>query len=352
MKRRNRRILWLHTHKQWRDFEVPMLNALGYEVWTAKKSDGTRSTSPDFSYDASVSIPAEVLERLNSVNFYTDPFSGAVIEDINLFFCAAFVPPYPTNAGPLLQNMLRHFSGIVVLRVAGREAPRTYGELLTDVLAQADLLRDRFWMASAFGCIPEVEGSVLRRRSVHLPIGLPPSEKSVSWRGGGGYVLFFCPEILSLPGYYGVIYQKLRQDWSDLPYKVAGVQPVPVVDSHVLGFLPKGKLDQIMIESEALFYPSQEPRHCHYYPFEAMWMGVPVIFMRGGILEGFGGTKQPGACSTVREAREKVKRLIAKDTTLLNSIQTEQRTVLAPMLFNNVLPFWQDRLPKILGAAP
>ncbi len=54
-----------------------------------------------------------------------------------------------------------------------------------------------------------------------------------------------------------------------------------------------------------MFYHSQSPRHIHYHPFEAIKIGMPLVFMGGGMLDRMGGTNLPGRARTWGEATQK-----------------------------------------------
>ena len=350
---RQRRVLWLHTHGQWRDFELPMLQSFGYEVFAAKQllvAKGMRSASSDNSYDTSLSlIPAGVLARLNAHNFYTDGLPTDVADYLNTYFSAVFLPPIPLSISSIVPDFLRAFRGKIILRAAGREAPSTYTDLFRSLFQDVLRVRDRFYFVPAYDEIASVEDAVLRDLAVTLPLGLPKSAAvpAVPWAGGGGYLLFFCPEIRS--AYYGNIYREFKRAFGDLPHLIAGVQPEPVEgDDRVLGFMSRDRLDEIVGRAEVLFYHSREPRHVHYHPFEAVVAGLPVVYMKGGILERFGGADQLGACDTLEEARSKMQRLLDGDEELRRSILATQSRLLDPMRFEVCQEMWAKRLPKIL----
>ena len=352
MTERAKRVLWLHTHSKWREFEIPMLNSLGYEVWTAKKMTGLRSESADFSCDDHLTLSAETLNRLNDIDFHSGVVSPEAVRDMNDNFCAAFIPPHDPF---VIKAILAKFTGKIILRVPGREHPKTYTEQITEFLPTIQRLGSRFWFSTAppggFNFkrddMAVIEGPVLRDQSMLLPLGFSPTYSPDVWTGGGGNMVFFCPEINSNP-YYTDIYKKFVRDFSDVPYVIGGTQQVPVVDPRVLGFIPRKDLDSVMRRSEIMFYHSREPRHCHYHPFEAMAMGMPVVYMNGGILERIGGRDQPGGCDTIEQARTKVIRLARGDADLSDNIRVRQREISETMTFEACKKSWQDRLPDIL----
>ena len=67
-----KRILWLFNHTSLRKFEVPMLIEMGYEVYCPKKCNiFDFSASISYEYGFSLTIPEDVLRKLNEVDFYT-----------------------------------------------------------------------------------------------------------------------------------------------------------------------------------------------------------------------------------------------------------------------------------------
>jgi hypothetical protein len=77
-----------------------------------------------------------------------------------------------------------------------------------------------------------------------------------------------------------------------------------------------------------MFYHSQEPRHLHYHPLEAIATGMPLVYMAGGLLEPLGGPDQPGMCRSYDEAREKITRLRNGDAGLREAIRVRQKSIL------------------------
>ena len=95
----SRRILWLLNHTTLRDFEVPMLLDMGFEVFTPKIYQfeyGDLSASVTWEYDSSLSIPSEDLEFLNQCDMYADRIPERAVDIINKYFgiaiFGAFVP--------------------------------------------------------------------------------------------------------------------------------------------------------------------------------------------------------------------------------------------------------------------
>jgi hypothetical protein len=99
-----------------------------------------------------------------------------------------------------------------------------------------------------------------------------------------------------------------------------------------------------------MFYHSQEERHLHYHPLEAVVAGMPLIFMAGGLLEKCGGSDQPGMCRTYEEAREKIARLQRGDTKFCEAVRESQRKILEPFESDYCTQEWKKNfLPHAIG---
>ena len=98
--------------------------------------------------------------------------------------------------------------------------------------------------------------------------------------------------------------------------------------TNILGYIDRVTYDELINTCSCMFYHSQEERHLHYHPLEAIVSGMPLVFMSGGLLEKCGGSDQPGLCRTYGEAREKIKRLQSGDQAFRQSIQKAQTKIL------------------------
>jgi len=155
-----------------------------------------------------------------------------------------------------------------------------------------------------------------------------------------------CPEIAFNP-YYQDIYNKFVQDFKGLKYMIEGAQPVPVEDSNVLGYVPEEVHERHMQEMRVMFYHSTEPYHIHLHPFEAIKIGMPLIYMAGGILDRIGGKNLPGRCKNVKEARDKIERILNDDLSLIEDIRKSQACLLDPLRPENCVEAWRTGFESI-----
>ncbi len=370
MKRRPR-VFWALNHTTLAKSECALLEKLGYEVLTPKvcpKEIIDRSGSVDHSFDRTLTIPAEDLAALNAYDFYASEIEPAAMRLINLHFDAVFVS---ANL-PMMESFRRGYGGIIVFRAFGREQKKTYASLLgwspeksrwqgwldrllrrsrqTSPLEMLISRDKRFVFAGCYHEVIQNEPKVLRQKAAFLPIGLPAEIWSLAdaWTGGDERVMFVCPVIHS--AYYGNIYAEFKTVIGDLPYAVYGNQTSAHEDPNIVGFLPRDEYDARMRRHAAMFYHSSEPCHLHYHPLEAVAMGVPLVYMAGGILERLGGAAQPGLCRTPAEATEKLRRILAGDRALIDAIRSAQPRLLDEFRDDFVETAWRRELPPGLAS--
>ncbi len=331
------RVAWLLNHTTLREFEVPLIRSFGLEVYTAKllpNGNEFLSATTDYEDDRNSSIDPVDLQILNSHNFYEDEFTAPVAAALNRNFDTIIC----ANFGMLVKELVHRYRGRILVRVFGREHPHNYTEYFNlfgeeALWTRIQAIEDRFWFAPCYPSIVPIEGDILKRRSIVLPLGLPESKLALrdTWTGTDPRILFVCPRIASHPHYYGRIYDEFKREVGDLPYVLGGHQPVPLTDDpHVLGFISDEDYHALFKKMRVMFYHSREPRHLHYHPLEAIVSGMPLIFMRGGLLEEFGGTDQPGACADYREARQKLKLVLDGDQTFIAQVRAAQPKILEP----------------------
>lgn len=346
------RILWLLNHTTLRRFELEQFGALGItEIFCPKRfpyDEGNLSASVDASLDAGLSIPASDLAVLNRQDWYGSP-DGEAWRLANRHFAVAVIGFFPQQ----IASCARNFLGAIVLRVFGLAKGHSYSRILADELGAAFMekiggLGGRFWFAAGYAHLQDEEGELFQKRNCHLPVGLAGKYEPQAWTGGDKRIFFVCPRIETSP-YFNAIYRAFVEDFAGLGYLVGGAQPIKVNDPQVLGFVPAATHARNMREMRVMFYHGSEPNHVHYHPFEAIRCGMPLVFMAGGLLDRFGGSALPGRCTSVREARRKIERILGGDRALIDSIRSSQECLLAPMLPENCGPVWRAGFQRILA---
>ncbi|MCY1391464.1 Glycosyl transferases group 1 [compost metagenome] len=345
------RVMWLLNHTSARKFEVAMLKAIGVnEIYTPKifPSDPSfRSASVDYSEDANLSISHDDLEKLNSVNWYESP-KPQDWEIANKYFDVCFFIVHNIET---IKTASRFFHGSLLWRAYGQPHDINYTRILQSLSKDIgnkwiQSVGSRFYFAQAYEHLASAEDHFLQSRSLLLPLGMMDAQPTNTWEGNDPTILFVCPDIACNP-YYRKIYDAFTSDFSGLPYKIAGAQPLEVDDKNVLGFVTAEEHQGNMTQSRVMFYHSQEPFHIHYHPFEAMKVGMPLVFMAGGLLDRLGGVDLPGRCTSIKEARNKVTRILAGDSALIDSIRGSQAVLLEAMLFERHEPVWCSAFDRI-----
>jgi len=363
MDAKNKRVLWLINHKTLMDFEPALLESLGFEVYIPKlfpQNPGFRSASVTYDYDKNLTIPGEKINILNNFNFYTTKLTPNIRKILNSYFSIAIVSAHHI----LFREIIQNFKGHIVLRAFGLIEEECklegrkcgYGRNLEILLGSSapDAIRDlgnRFHFGIAYKGIELIEPNYLKNRAIFLPLGLPDKFflEENGWLGTEAKVLFICP-VIEESIFYKRLYIKFKKDFKNIPYLIGGYQSKKIADPCVIGGIERSKYDQILKNLKVMYYHSEEPRHLHYHPLEAIAIGMPLIFMKNGILGHIDfDNNQPGACRNVKEARKKIRQILAGDMKLVKEIKENQKYLLNPFRRDYCLSEWKKNfLPKMV----
>lgn len=331
MFKKKKRVLWLLNHRTLMSYEASLIQRLGFEIYIPKifPKYGYRSVAVDASFDTSLTLPPQVLEALNAFNFYEDEWTPEITKLVNRYFGTAFVIPQAR----LMEEAVDNFEGQLILRAFGLNNENTYTQFLDDlhgplVLRKIKGISERFWFGESYDHLHECEEAFFLERSLFLPIGLPDSFFTAArqWTGVDKKILFVCPNAVS-DTYYATIYANFKRDFGDLPHVIVGTQDVPMSDPHVLGFVSDEELKRLYLECAVLYYHSNEMRHLHYSPVEAVINGMPIVFFKGSLLDRMGNNMTKGRVSTIEEARSLVERILADDRPLIDELTESQQTI-------------------------
>lgn len=219
------RALWLMNHTTLRNFEVPLLRKYGFEIYLPKSfpyDEGNLSASITYEYDHDLTIPPSALEVLNAHDFYSG-ISSQVKDIINEYFDIAIFGFFPDQ----LAGLVRNFTGTLVMRPFGLANGVKYEAVISATLGpyflwEIERIGERFWFGQAYSSIADEEQGVLKRRAIHLPLGLANAIRSKTWTGGDAKVLFVCPRIQTSP-YFNNIYRDFKSNFGDLPHYIGGL---------------------------------------------------------------------------------------------------------------------------------
>ena len=331
---KNHRVGWLLNHTTLREFEVPLLRDLGLEVFCPKRfprNPANRSCTVSHEFDGALSLPDDELRTLNAFDFYSEPFTPEIRRIINARFGTLIV----AYMFPMFEQVLAHFQGRILLRVFGSTSETdTFYSHAREVASPAferalARVSDRFWFAQPYAHLAEIEPPIMQRRSVHLPLALPDRilRQQDTWVGSNSKVLFVCPEIEAFDESRRT-YEAFKATFGDLGHVICGSQSRPYGDTAVVGKVDAETYDRLFKTCNVMFYQSRLPRHVHYHPLEAICYGMPLVYMQQGMLGQLTERKLPGACDTLREARDKVRRLVdGNDAGLAREIRESQREI-------------------------
>jgi hypothetical protein len=312
-----------------------------------------RSGATDFGHDSSLQLSPESLGVLNAHGFYDEPWGTTLGILLNRYF-DGLITAVNSFTAPLFEA-IQKFDGLVVARVFGREAPRSYTEFFVgteeaNLLEQVETMRERFVFGQGYDALSEIEDRRLARRAhtISVPATSLVWGREREWRGDRQCVLLLCPQAHD-GGYYEELYHRLKAIFGTVPHLIFGRQNRPISDDCVLPWLTDGELLELYARVAVFAYPSHEPRHVHYSPIEAMIIGCPVLYMRNALIDRLAGTVLPGRCENHDDMLAKTKRLISGDTLLSQKIRCSQRSVAAQFRLELARQQWAEVLASIPG---
>jgi hypothetical protein len=344
------RLLWIVNHKTLMDAEVPILRRLGFSVFIPKRvpdHPGYRSARIEYRFDSDLQLPPAALSLLNGHEFYTDPWPPTLALIVNRYF-DGLITSVSGFTMPVLEAIAK-FEGLVVARVFGRETPARYTSFFSD--AQLDTINEmgpRFVFGQGFGNLSQVEDGRLAARARTVPLAVPPIvwERTGCWKGTQATILLLCPNIADSP-YYARVYSELKTSFGHLPHVIIGRQNLRPDDVAVLPYMTDGELLDLYSRVAVFAYPSQEPRHVHYSPVEAMIVGCPVLYMKGGMLDFLAAGALPGQCRSIDEMQAKAVSLLAGDARLREDIVASQHAIVDTFATSASESRWREVLSAI-----
>ena len=347
-----KRILWIFNDARQREVEVPLLVRHGFEVLCPKSYNlgfGDHHVSVSDAYDGTLTLPKEVLERLNGCDFY----NGIDVETmalLNEYFDAVFCPPIRGT----LRDLAMAYRGTLVLRVVDREeglATTTRLRRLNDwhqfgdwgILTMLDAMGDRFWYAPALKSLTEGESALLTRRMVYLPLGLVDASPLDTWKGQEKRLLYICENIRTDEAAQKR-YRAFKAAFKKVPHAIVGGQLQPVDDDASV--LETGIHFEPAVDACAALYRDLDDDRFDYDLLEAIHRGIPVVFTREHPKDD-DRARFPGFCKSAEEARYKVERLLSGDETLIGEIRESQAALLEPCAPAAYEPLWAQGLARL-----
>lgn len=343
------RIFWFSMHKVLMETELPRLRALGFEVFVPPYLSLLTDQSAVREWDGAQpsSLPPPVYSRLAKHNFFDGSIPTDIAEILNAHFDACLV----TMNVDWVSEIAKVYKGKLIFR--------TYGQVgrLSEMLEERGMLpmlteRDNFWW------MPHAEEASLhehdwfKERMRVVPYCVTPDVKQRQgvWgmRAHRHEIMAMSPNIAN--PYYFQKYRFLKNNFSDLPIRIYGVQTTNVRDPQVAGTLPRAEFLDRYESAAGYLYSYQDPDVCYLPPIEMMVIGGPVVFLPGSLLSRYFTVDPPGLARNVDEARQKCCRLLANDREFADQIIRSQEPIVARYDPEKVWPLFDAALREALSS--
>jgi hypothetical protein len=156
-------------------------------------------------------------------------------------------------------------------------------------------------------------------------------------------ICFVCSKINQCPYYTKVYNEFVKNIGKKYEYILLGKHNERLIDANKFNNLSDDEYFNKMSECKLMYYHSMEPRHLHYHPVEALIIGLPVLFHKESLLNGF-LMDSPGKCNDIDEVHAKIDRILNNDVKFINQIKKEQQMIVSKFkishntyIFDNVL---------------
>jgi hypothetical protein len=349
--RRSRRVFWALNHKTLLRAEVPLLLALGYEVFMPKSvpSENYRSGAVSFEFDQSLSIPQEDLEILNRCDFFAEAWSAEIVELVNKYFGICITLTHL----PISFQALVRFDGALVLRAYGLPDDETYDTLIPrlNTSVMKDLIRlsgDDVYFGVGYENLALAEPEYLSERALYLPIAAPDDLwlHENTHTGVGGYVLFLCGNRLT-SAHAAQQFAEFLDVVGDRPYIVVDSQDDAAGDPNVRYRPSDDELLTLYQQAAAFYTPATTARHALYSPIEAAIIGVPLIFHEQSLLGSLTPQVTLGKVRTSDQAREVLSQVLDGNSLFARELVANQKSLAAVFRYDTCLEVWRENFPQI-----
>lgn len=344
------RIMWLMNHVTLRNSEIAILNALGIQEIYLPKSfpydEYHTNDSITYDYDRTLSLSQNQIEVLNKQNWYYEPSEEAWLI-ANSHFDIIFFAFNPEQ----IRNICRNFQRTIIVRIFSHYKNQTYNDFFQEEknIEYTRIIRkckNRLFFAALVDKPSKVD--VFSDQVIHLPFEIRETTIRSQWQGVHPWICFICPNI-NYSNSYKNIYNSFKQNFGNFKHIIVGKQPIYVNDDTVLGYTDKNIDIQNLLHSQLVFYPNTAYNNIDYYPFLAMQLGVPVIYMAGSIIDELMQTASPGQCTHVDEINVLITKILKNDNNLIKKMQQSQFKLLNQLSFESVFPIWQKNITHIIN---
>jgi hypothetical protein len=351
--------MFICSHQTLLDFEIPILLKSNCEVFVVKKLDNLNKQYLTVKqnvnileyYDSLLTIPKEDLNKLNNEDWYNNNYKSVELIDIlNNYF--DFIICTLLTDGNFLHQLKNNFKGKICFRFFGREHPYNY-DFFFNKISQTEINKFQYWFSYQEVLDWEFKNHQLVKKDNCFIIPIGYSEIFInkyldSWNSVNNRICFICSKV-NVCGYYTNIYNTFEKNFSDF------IKDDKVIvlgcNNNINKTYFKNDLDneeffnEIKLSS-VMYYHSTEPRHLHYHPFEAIIIGIPVIFHSESLLSTF-LPDSPGKCTSLDEVKEKIQLVLDKDESFISSILESQKKCRELIHPKNLLNIFEPILDKI-----
>lgn len=153
----------------------------------------------------------------------------------------------------------------------------------------------------------------------------------------------FVSRIIDHPYYLGR-YEKFKEYFKTIEHTIFSRGNLAnIEDDNIVEFVEEKEFIKCFQNYKVMFYDSTEKRHIYYHPLEAIAIGMPMVFLAGGMMERLSGdVKQPAMARTYDEAKEKIQRILGNDVGFINEIKKCQAKILEKFETSYVEKMWRE----------
>jgi len=341
------RILWVGCHKLLVKTELVALRDLGLEVYRPTYLSEIYDQSAILEADSNPSsLPLEIIQILDSTNFFYEPISEEVSEVINEYFDACIVTISPN----WLKNLAVAFEGKLIYRTFGQPYSLSV-EFETIGLTRELINRANFFFLPHSLKSLEFEHAWLVSRAKEVPYWIEDDvfklEDTWSPNVSERTIGLLCPNVDN--NYYKDHYKYLQRNFQKDFYRIFGVQRKQQSESWFKGTLDREKLLEGFQGLSGFQYTYYEENTCYLPPIEAAVIGVPILYPKGSLLSKYIGVNGPGEWEDEEQANWFAKRLLDKDASFIQELLSSQEVLKDLYRKEKCLPIFGSTFNSIMN---
>ena len=324
----NKNILYILNKNSLTDYEIPFLINNGYGVLTSEKKYNLKCESFYKDKDNFLNLNYNIITKLNNVNWYNNNIliSEEIIKILNNNF--KFIILTLLTAGPLLNQLISEYRGIILYRFFGRESNYSYKSLLIKNINLNNKIKFIFSNPEIYKLEKSFDNFFNDTNSFIVKLGLSDSlmTKIINTYYPINNKICFINSKINNCQYYTNIYNKFINDFKTYDYLLLGKNN-NIYDKNKLENLDDEKYYKKISECKLMYYHSKEPRHLHYHPLEGIVIGIPIIFHKESLLTSY-LPNSLGKSNNIYDVKNKINRILSNDIEFINSIINEQNKII------------------------